>query len=628
MQDVFISYKSEEYEDALWVRNILEEHTISCWMAPASIPGGSSYAEEIPIAIENSKVFVLILSSRSQASRWVKRELDMAIGLGKTVLPFMVERFELSRDFGFYLGIVQRYDAATSRMEAMDKMLQELRAILDVKEALEEQTPPADAEQAQRQRIRETNPELVDQAQELLARGDLADARMLFELGTFYENGKNGLPHSLKSAMECYEAAAKQAFVEAQYRLGLCYLAGERKSRGVYWLEQAANQEHMEAQYQLGLCYLDGIGINDDEEAGILWLSKAGKQGHLRACFRMGQLCEGNLSDLPFFVFFHREALTEAMDWYKLAAAQEDPEAYYRLGRLAAKIDRDEALNHYRQAAEQGHPLAQHAMASIYFAKKAPDKALKWLEKAAMLGAPEAQYDLARFYADSRSVMPCDYFEESPYPPQPALSDHWMEQAAEGGHGEAQYLTARRFMGDPNNRERAMQLLQYAAGKGHPQALHALALCQLSGNGIAQDPAAAIALLRKNRGHAPSGLLLAQLLQDDPDRQEEVQERLEDAATDYYVPAMEAYAEHMVQQGKAAEGIYWYALIGKAIEEYPEDCPKAEQERLRSRFAFLKRKHWLTWLLSFSKRRLAKTARYGCFVFRSPDLQIWEGTNL
>ena len=129
--DVFISYKSEEFEEAEWVRATLESNGVSCWMAPACIPGGSSYAVEIPQAIRNCKVFVLILSEKSQLSKWVPRELDQAINMGKTVLPFMLENCSLKDDFNFYLTNVQRYAAYESKTAAFEKMLREIRAILN-----------------------------------------------------------------------------------------------------------------------------------------------------------------------------------------------------------------------------------------------------------------------------------------------------------------------------------------------------------------------------------------------------------------------------------------------------------------------------------------------------------------
>ena len=48
MKDIFISYKSEEYNTAKWVRDYLEKCGLSIWMAPEDIHGGGSYAEYIP----------------------------------------------------------------------------------------------------------------------------------------------------------------------------------------------------------------------------------------------------------------------------------------------------------------------------------------------------------------------------------------------------------------------------------------------------------------------------------------------------------------------------------------------------------------------------------------------------
>ena len=138
-KDVFISYKTEEFDEANWVKTTLETNGISCWMAPMCIPGGSSYALEIPQAIRECKVFVLILSQKSQESKWVPRELDQAINDGKTVLPFMLENCPLKDDFNFYLTNVQRYAAYESKTLAMERMIKEIKALIGIEE--EEPTP-------------------------------------------------------------------------------------------------------------------------------------------------------------------------------------------------------------------------------------------------------------------------------------------------------------------------------------------------------------------------------------------------------------------------------------------------------------------------------------------------------
>jgi len=99
MKEVFISYSSIDASQAETVRNVLEKNGFSCWMAPRDIPGGSNYTKEIPIAIRNCKVFVLVLSKNAQSSHWVLKELDSAVNCGKTILPFMLEDCELNDEF-------------------------------------------------------------------------------------------------------------------------------------------------------------------------------------------------------------------------------------------------------------------------------------------------------------------------------------------------------------------------------------------------------------------------------------------------------------------------------------------------------------------------------------------------
>ncbi len=135
MNEVFISYKSEEFDLALWVKNNLEQNGISCWMAPMSISGGASYAVEIPEAIKNCKAFVLILSELVQQSKWVPRELDQAINSDKLILPFMIENCAITDEFSFYLGNVQRYYAYEDKNAAMDKLVLDLKSFLGIETA-------------------------------------------------------------------------------------------------------------------------------------------------------------------------------------------------------------------------------------------------------------------------------------------------------------------------------------------------------------------------------------------------------------------------------------------------------------------------------------------------------------
>ena len=130
MKEVFISYSTVDLASAETVRNVLESNGLSCWMAPRDIPGGSNYTREIPIAIRNCKVFVLILSKNAQGSQWVLKELDSAVNCGKVILPFMLEDCILNDEFNFLLTGAQRYAAYQKKAEAMETLISRIHGSL------------------------------------------------------------------------------------------------------------------------------------------------------------------------------------------------------------------------------------------------------------------------------------------------------------------------------------------------------------------------------------------------------------------------------------------------------------------------------------------------------------------
>ncbi len=131
MRQVFISYSSKDLPQAQAVRHVLEQNGITCWMAPADIPGGSNYTKEIPIAIRNCQAFVLMLSDNAQQSHWVLKELDSAVNAGKIILPFQLEDVPLSDEFNFLLTGAQRYDAYQKKSEALNMLVARIKAIIE-----------------------------------------------------------------------------------------------------------------------------------------------------------------------------------------------------------------------------------------------------------------------------------------------------------------------------------------------------------------------------------------------------------------------------------------------------------------------------------------------------------------
>lgn len=89
--DIFISYSTKNSDIARAIRKLFQDHGITCWMAPESIPAGSNYTKEIPYGILYSKVAVLILSNASLDSVWVNHEIEYLLSADRVIIPFLIE---------------------------------------------------------------------------------------------------------------------------------------------------------------------------------------------------------------------------------------------------------------------------------------------------------------------------------------------------------------------------------------------------------------------------------------------------------------------------------------------------------------------------------------------------------
>ena len=124
---VFISYSSQEDNIAKKTKMVLEDNGISCWMAPQAIPPGSDYGAEIPKAISNCSAFLLLLSNASQESKWVPKEVGIAISKGKIVIPFQIDDSAINDTFNFMLTNNQRIAAYDRFSEAYKELIERMR---------------------------------------------------------------------------------------------------------------------------------------------------------------------------------------------------------------------------------------------------------------------------------------------------------------------------------------------------------------------------------------------------------------------------------------------------------------------------------------------------------------------
>jgi serine/threonine-protein kinase len=152
-RDLFISHSSEDAEVARALRGDLESAGYTCWMAPDDVVGTDTWTEQILAAIEGSKAMVVLISGSSNRSPHVSREVNLALGRGRPVLPVRIEDVAPEGSLEYLLSLVQRVDAFPPPITShRDRILRRLASIAqpEAATAVEPETTPAPATRRRR----------------------------------------------------------------------------------------------------------------------------------------------------------------------------------------------------------------------------------------------------------------------------------------------------------------------------------------------------------------------------------------------------------------------------------------------------------------------------------------------
>jgi TPR repeat protein len=77
----------------------------------------------------------------------------------------------------------------------------------------------------------------------------------------------------------------------ARMRAGLDLITRGKGAKGFRHLARAARRGSMEAQYRVGRCYLDGQAVPQSRTEAVRWLERAAQRGHADAQLALAALC-------------------------------------------------------------------------------------------------------------------------------------------------------------------------------------------------------------------------------------------------------------------------------------------------------------------------------------------------
>ena len=309
-----------------------------------------------------------------------------------------------------------------------------------------------------------------------------------FRLAKMYRDGI-GVEKDKELALKWMKSSAEQGHSGAKMNLLDLIPPGE----AFRMCSEMAETGNRDAQFRLARMYRDGKGTERNPDLAFKWMKSSADQGHPGAR-------EGIIDFLP---------PDEALSAYRELAESGNRNAQFNLGMRLLDSDSGEAWELITLAAGQGHPKAREMIKKETEGRKKSliaglfsANTIESLEEAVSVAEDKntvsrAQYRLALKYRDADGV-----------PRNLKEAKKWMSEAAGNGHFEATECVSKRGLG-LNAREMVREMLESSspedtelscrelAGEGFPDALGQLGKAYLSGNGVDEDTAKALELMKE-----------------------------------------------------------------------------------------------------------------------------------
>ena len=150
---VFICYATHDKAVAEAICAALESRYIKCWIAPRDVLPGTEWAETIVDALDGSRVLVLVLSSNSNTSPQVIREVGRAASNGTPIMSIRIDDVVPSKAMDYFVSSHQWLDAQTGPLKKhLQRLTDTVQQILARKRVPQEAIKRAEAEEARKAR--------------------------------------------------------------------------------------------------------------------------------------------------------------------------------------------------------------------------------------------------------------------------------------------------------------------------------------------------------------------------------------------------------------------------------------------------------------------------------------------
>lgn len=312
--DVFISYSRKDSAIVKRIETDLANRGYSVWIDRDGIFSGDAFKKVLVDAISNSKLVLFISSKHSNSSEWTSKEIGIALSEKIKVLPVKIDDVRYNPEVRFDLiniDYISLFDESNSDCE-YNRMLESINRIVHK------------SSQASDTSDKNNDEHLYDEAQNLKANGNISEhLRLLREL-------------------------AEKGLLKAMINLGVHLLQSKdvkSENEGFGWINRACKTMSPESPYagisyyNIGRCYECGIGTCADTDKAFYYYRQAATVGHPKAQYKLGDAYEADaFSEALIQGDTDNADYSEAISWYKKAAAQGNIPAKTRLEKLGVLL--------------------------------------------------------------------------------------------------------------------------------------------------------------------------------------------------------------------------------------------------------------------------------------------------